>query len=233
MCQTGWVGRRSDSREHIEAKILELGRRQLVERGAAGISLRAIARDLGMVSSAVYRYVSSREELLTALLLDAHSDLADSVERARNATAADLWSDDAIAIAQAARRWALEHPARWALLFGGPVPGFHPPPERTARVGAGVVGAFLDAIAAGIATGDIMLTNDPAPQTMLSAFGRIRQEFGFPGDDLVVAKCFSVWAGVVGAISLEIFGQYGADLTNRETMFDTQVQLLVGLLTQS
>lgn len=102
MCQTGRVGKRQQSRAQIEAKIIELGRRQLVDHGAAGLSLRAIARDLGMVSSAVYRYVSSRDELLTLLLVDAYSELADTVDRARD-TVSDLWSDDVIAIARAAR----------------------------------------------------------------------------------------------------------------------------------
>jgi AcrR family transcriptional regulator len=77
------VGKRQESREQIEARIVELGRRQLVDHGAGGLSVRAIARDLGMVSSAVYRYVSSRDELLTLLLVDAYSDLADAVDRAR------------------------------------------------------------------------------------------------------------------------------------------------------
>ena len=232
MCQTGYMGKRRDSREQIEARIIELGRRHLVDHGAAGLSLRAIARDLGMVSSAVYRYVSSRDELLTLLLVDAYSDLADTVDRARDAVA-DVWSDDVIAIARAARRWAVAHPARWALLYGSPVPGYHAPPERTVGVGTRVVGAFFDAIAAGIATGDIRLTNDPAPQPMSSDFERIRQEFGFPGDDHVIAKCFLLWAAVVGAISLEVFGQYGTDtLTDPEAVFDTQVRLLVGVLTQ-
>jgi hypothetical protein len=68
---------------------------------------------------------------------------------------------------------------------------------------------------------------------MSSDFERIRQEFGFPGDDRVVAKCFLMWAGVVGAISLEVFGQYGADtLTDPATVFDTQMRLLVDVLTQ-
>lgn len=232
MCQTDYVGKRQDSREQIEARIIELGRRHLVDHGAAGLSLRAIARDLGMVSSAVYRYVSSRDELLTLLLVDAYSDLADTVDRARDAVA-DVWSDDVIAIARAARRWAVAHPARWALLYGSPVPGYHAPPERTVGVGTRVVGAFFDAIAAGIATGDIRLTNDPAPQPMSSDFERIRQEFGFPADDHVVAKCFLLWAAVVGAISLEVFGQYGTDtLTDPEAVFDTQVRLLVGVLTE-
>lgn len=91
------MGKRRDAREQIEAKIVELGRRQLLDHGAAGLSLRAIARNLGMVSSAVYRYVSSRDELLTLLLVDAYSDLADTVDRARDDTVADSWSDDVIA----------------------------------------------------------------------------------------------------------------------------------------
>ena len=176
----------------------------------AGLSLRAIARDLGMVSSAVYRYVSSRDELLTLLLVDAYSDLADAVDRAREAVP-DVWSDDVIAIAHAARSWAIAHPASWALLYGSPVPGYHAPAERTVGPGTRVVGALFDAVAAGIATGDIMLTNYPAPQPISSDFERLRQEFGFPGDDPVIAKCFAIWAGVVGAISLEVFGQYGTD----------------------
>jgi AcrR family transcriptional regulator len=226
------VGKRQESREQIEARIVELGRRQLVDRGAAGLSVRAIARDLGMVSSAVYRYVSSRDELLTLLLIDAYSDLADAVDRAREGVG-DLWSDDVITIARATRRWAVAHPSRWALLYGSPVPGYHAPAERTVPAGTRVVGAIFDAVAAGIATGDIRLTNDVAPQPTSSDFERIRHEFGFPGDDEVIAKCFLLWAGVLGAISLEVFGQYGADtLTDPAEVFDKQLRLLVDVLSQ-
>jgi AcrR family transcriptional regulator len=226
------MAKRRDSRERIEAQIIELGRRHLVEHGATGLSLRAIARDLGMVSSAVYRYVSSRDELLTLLLVDAYSDLADTVDRARDAVP-DVWSDDVIAIAQAVRGWAVGHPARWALLYGSPVPGYHAPAERTVGPGTRVIGALFDAVAAGIKTGDIMLTNRPAPQPVSADFERLRREFGFPGDDPVLAKCFAIWAGVVGAISLEVFGQYGDDtLSDPAAVFDAQVRLLVGVLTQ-
>lgn len=226
------MGKRQAVREQIEARIIELGRRQLVEGGAAGLSVRAIARELGMVSSAVYRYVSSRDELVTLLLVDAYSDLADCVDRARE-TVGELWSDDVIAIARAARRWAVAHPARWALLYGSPVPGYHAPPERTVAVGTRVVVALFDAMAAGIATGDIRLTNQVAPQPMSSDFERIRQEFGFPGDDQLVAKCFLLWAAVLGAISMEVFNQYGANtLTDPESVFDAQLALLVGVLGQ-
>jgi AcrR family transcriptional regulator len=226
------MANRRDSRERIEAQIIELGRRHLVEHGASGLSLRAIARDLGMVSSAVYRYVSSRDELLTLLLVDAYSDLADVVDRAREALP-EVWSDDVVAVAHAARSWAVAHPAGWALLYGSPVPGYHAPAERTVGPGTRVIGALFDAVAAGIETGDIMLTDRPAPQPISMDFERLRREFGFPGDDPVIAKCFAIWAGVVGAISLEVFGQYGADtLSDPQALFDAQVRLLVGVLTQ-
>jgi AcrR family transcriptional regulator len=227
------MAKRRDSRERIEAQIVELGRRHLIQHGAAGLSLRAIARDLGMVSSAVYRYVSSRDELLTLLLIDAYSDLAEAVNRARD-TMPETWSDDVIAIAHAVRHWAVDQPASWALLYGSPVPGYHAPAERTVGPGTRVIGAFFDAVAAGIATGDIMLTNYAAPQPLSADFERLRHEFGFPGDDPVIAKCFAIWAGVVGAISLEVFGQYGADtLSDPRTVFDAQVRLLVSVLTRS
>src|ERR1700754_4012411 len=138
LCQNGPMGKRRDSRDRVEAQIVELGRRHLVTDGAAGLSLRAIARDLGMVSSAVYRYVASRDDLLTLLLVDAYSGLADAVDTARAAARASAdsgWRADITAMAHAARRWACEQPASWALLYGSPVPGYQAPAERTVGPG--------------------------------------------------------------------------------------------------
>ncbi len=136
------MGKRQETREKIEAQIVELGRRHLVTEGAAGLSLRAIARDLGMVSSAVYRYVASRDDLLTLLLVDAYSELADAVDRAAT-TAGGQWRNQLLAIAHAARAWAVDQPARWALLYGSPVPGYHAPRERTVAPGTRVVACAI------------------------------------------------------------------------------------------
>jgi AcrR family transcriptional regulator len=226
------MGKRQETRERIEGQIIELGRRHLVTEGAAGLSLRAIARDLGMVSSAVYRYVASRDELLTLLLVDAYSELADAVDRARMEAADGSWRAQLLAVARAARRWAVDQPASWALLYGSPVPGYHAPRERTVGPGTRVVGALFDAIATGIAAGDIPQTNVAAAQPLSADFDGLRAEFGFPGDDSAVAKCFVLWAGLVGAISLEVFGQYGPDtLTEPGAVFDTQVRLLTDAMT--
>jgi AcrR family transcriptional regulator len=223
------MGKRQQSREKIEAQIIELGRRHLVTEGAAGLSLRAIARDLGMVSSAVYRYVASRDDLLTLLLVDAYSELAAAVD---GAAATDVsWRDRLLAMAHAARAWAVDQPARWALLYGSPVPGYHAPRERTVGPGTRVVGALFHAVGAGIAAGDISPSNVAVAQPLSSDFDRVRDEFGFAGDDSALARCFLLWAGLVGAISLEVFGQYGADtLTEPRAMFDTQVRLLIETL---
>ena len=222
------MGKRQDTREKIERHIIELGRSHLMTEGAAGLSLRAVARDLGMVSSAVYRYVASRDDLLTLLLVDAYSELADAVE---HAATGGSWRDQLLAMAHAARAWAVDQPARWALLYGSPVPGYHAPRERTVGPGTRVVGALFGAIAAGIAAGDIPQSNTVAAQPLSADFDRLREEFEFEGDDSAVAKCFVLWAGLVGAISLEVFGQYGADtLTDPRAIFDTQVRLLIGML---
>ena len=225
------MGKRQDTRDRIERQIVELGRRHLVTEGAAGLSLRAIARDLGMVSSAVYRYVASRDELLTLLLIDAYSELADAVDEARGTKKS--WRDQVHAMAHAARGWAVEHPAGWALLYGSPVPGYRAPAERTVGPGTRVVGALFRAVAAGIAAGEISKTEVAVPQPLSSDFDGVRIEFAFAGDDSAVAKCFLLWAGLVGAIGLEVFGQYGADtLTDPASAFDLQVRLLLEMLTK-
>jgi AcrR family transcriptional regulator len=224
------MGKRQDSRDRIEGQIIEVGRRHLVTDGAAGLSLRAIARELDMVSSAVYRYVSSRDELLTLLLVDAYSELADAVDAAR-ASSTGGWRDEVAGLARAARQWAVDKPASWALLYGSPVPGYHAPAEITVTPGTRVVRALFGAVAHGIASGSIGAAKNTVPQVLSKDFDRLRDDFDVSADDGVIAKCFALWAVLVGAISLEVFGQYGADtLTDPAGMFDIQIGLLIAMI---
>lgn len=219
------MGKRQQARDRIEAQIIELGRQHLVTEGAAGLSLRAIARDLGMVSSAVYRYVASRDDLLTLLLVDAYTELADTVD---TAAASGSWEERFVALGRAARGWAVDQPARWALLYGSPVPGYHAPSERTVGPGTRVVGTVFDVLADGILAGEVADPKGSVPPGLAADFEGIRAEFGFGGGDAVVLKGFLVWATLVGAISLEVFGQYGADtLSDPGALFDGQLRLLL------
>lgn len=224
------MGKRQDSRDRIEQRIVELGRRHLVTEGAAGLSLRAIARDLGMVSSAVYRYVASRDELLTLLLVDAYTDLADSVERARD-TAHGSWRAQLGEMARAARGWALHQPSSWALLYGSPVPGYQAPRNQTVGPGTRVVGALFSVVAAGVAAGEIPDPKTEVPQALSRDFDSLRAEFEFAAGDAVVVKCVVLWVTLVGAISLEVFGQYGPDtFTDPAALFDTQLDVVAEML---
>jgi AcrR family transcriptional regulator len=225
------MGKRQEARDRIERAIVEVGRRHLVTDGAGGLSVRAIARDLGMVSSAVYRYVASRDDLLTMLLVDTYTELADAVDAARD-DAGNTWRDRLQAMARAARRWAVEQPACWALMYGSPVPGYRAPAELTVGPGTRVVGALFAVIGAGVVKGDIPDTG-PTPSRRTSAdFDDLRAEFDFAGNDATVMKCFLVWATLVGAISMEVFGQYGADtLSDPGDVFDGQIRLLIESLT--
>ncbi|MEH3128892.1 MAG: TetR/AcrR family transcriptional regulator [Mycolicibacterium neoaurum] len=219
------MGKRQEARDRIEAQIVQVGRRHLVTDGAAGLSLRAIARELGMVSSAVYRYVASRDDLLTLLLVDAYDDLADAVDAAARTGG---WDRRLVALGRAARAWALDQPARWALLYGSPVPGYHAPPELTVGPGTRVVATFLSIVADGVRSGAVGNPDDSMGEPLSSDFDAIRAEFGFPGGDRLMLACLSAWATVIGAISLEVFGQYGADtLSDPGAVFDAQLTMLV------
>ncbi|MGN7780328.1 TetR/AcrR family transcriptional regulator [Mycolicibacterium sp. 22603] len=224
------MGKRQEARDRIEAQIVHVGRRHLAADGAAGLSLRAIARELGMVSSAVYRYVSSRDDLLTLLLVDAYDDLADAVDAA--ARTGD-WDHRLVGLARAARAWALDQPARWALLYGSPVPGYHAPPELTVGPGTRVIATLLSIVAEGVRSGAVGDSGESMGEPISSDFDGIRAEFGFTGGDRLMLACLSTWATVVGAISLEVFGQYGADtLSDPGAVFDAQLGLLVRMMSR-
>src|SRR3954449_9562546 len=109
---------RARRRDEVTARVLEIGRRHLAEQGAAGLSLRAVTRELGMVSSAVYRYVANRDELLTLLVIDAYTEVADAVDAAVAAADARPWSARILVAPTALREWAVREPARYALIYG-------------------------------------------------------------------------------------------------------------------
>ena len=133
LCQTAGMteGARARRRDDVTRRVLQIGRRHLTEYGAAALSLRAVTRDLGMVSSAVYRYVESRDELLTLLVVDAYTELGDVVDARLAELHRAAWDTRVLAVCVAVRAWAVREPARYALLYGSPVPGYEAPGERT------------------------------------------------------------------------------------------------------
>jgi AcrR family transcriptional regulator len=224
---------RERARAQTVADIIRLGREHLALHGAAALSLRAVARDLGVVSSAVYRYVENREELLTLLLIDAYSELGDAVDAAVGAVPEGDFVGRFTALGAAARHWALREPARYALLFGSPVPGYQAPPERTTGPGTRVIYALMAIFDGAYRAGQLTAEGHPAAvvaPSLAADLARIRAELGLAVPDALLARGALVWTSLFGAVSFEVFGQYGADtFAARDELFAHHLAVLAGV----
>ncbi|MEU3772524.1 TetR/AcrR family transcriptional regulator [Streptomyces sp. NPDC032472] len=211
-------GARERARTEVTAAIKDEARRMLAAEGAAKLSLRAVARELGMVSSALYRYFPSRDDLLTALIVDAYDSIGAAAEEAdAEAVAAGSPSRERwIAVARAVRVWALEHPHEYALIYGSPVPGYSAPVDTVApasRVG----NTFIGIVRAAHAGHGLALP--PLPATLRPEAARMTADFaeGLPPE--VTAALVAAWAQLIGLVSFELFGQFNRVVEDRDTFF--------------
>jgi AcrR family transcriptional regulator len=218
---------RARARAALTAEITDLARAQLATVGAAGLSLRAVARELGMASSAVYRYFPSRDDLLTRLIIEGYDALGAAAEGADDPTAAPL--DRWLAVCRAVRDWARAHPHEYALLYGSPVPCYAAPPDTVppaTRVGA-VLGRVLgDAARAGALP--------PAPGRSTGTISpEVAEVLGgaHPAlDDAVRARGLLAWSGLFGTVSFELFGHLVGSVTDADAFFDDAMRDLAGLV---
>jgi len=220
---------RARAREQTMRDIVRIGRAHLATEGAAALSLRAVARELGLVSSAVYRYVASRDELLTLLVIDGYDELGDAVDAALERVEESDHAGRTAAIGRAVRGWALAEPATYALLFGSPVPGYEAPAERTTGPGTRVVGRLVQVWEDAWQAGAIDVDAAPlTPRRLSRDLGRVRREAGITVPDRVVARGLFAWAALFGCVSFEVFGQYGADtFADPGDLFEQHLALLV------
>lgn len=227
---------RERARAQTVADIVRLGREHLAVHGAGALSLRAVARDLGVVSSAVYRYVENRDELLTLLLIDAYGELGDEVDAAVGRVADADFMGRFQALGRAVRGWAIREPARYALLFGSPVPGYRAPAERTTGPGTRVISSLMAIFDAAWRAGALGAEAAPAggipavPGPLAPDLHAIREELGLALPDDLLARGALAWTSLFGAVSFEVFGQYGADTFSApDALFEHHLRVLGGL----
>lgn len=219
------------ARERTEAEILRLAREQLATSGPADLSLRAIARELGIVSSAIYRYVRSRDELLTLLVIDGYNELGDAVDQATSAVDDDDYLGRFIALGRAVRSWALAEPARYALLYGTPVPGYDAPGERTTEPGTRVIVALVRIVDDAWSAEALRTEGPEVPAKVIGDFEQIRAEFSLAAPAEVLARATLVWPALFGCVTFETFGQYGADtFTDTTELFELHLRQFAGVL---
>ena len=216
----------STARERVRAELIreitEIARRQLATEGAAGLSLRAVAREMGMVSSAIYRYFKSRDDLLTTLIIDGYNAVGTAVEKAEAACPREDYAGRWVAACRAVRAWALAHPHEYALVYGSPVPGYEAPEQtiEPASRSAAVFGKIIgDAYRAG-ATAGPPGPMVPVPASFTPDAARLRDAIleGVPGH--IAAAALIAWSGLFGLVSFELFGQFENVVTDRAAFFD-------------
>ena len=236
MCHTGSVAEQPTKREQARAEtnqaILRVGRQQLGEVGAAALSLRAVARELGMVSSAIYRYVASRDELLTLLIDDAYNSLGVAVETSVGATPDEPPLERWVSAAVAIRGWALEHRNEYSLLYGSPVPGYAAP-ESTSISGTRASRALISIVADAARAKQLRrrrVASIEIPLALRQDFEVLRNEVALDVADAVVLDVLVAWSQLFGLLSFEMFGQTRGVVEDHAQLFELSVRRLAGIL---
>lgn len=210
---------RARAREQITADIIGEARRQLAVGGAAGLSLRSVARELGMVSSGVYRYVASRDELLTRLIVEAYDSLGAAAEAAADADVApaERW----VGVAHAIRDWAIDHPHEYALVYGTPVPGYAAP-AMTSESGTRASLALVRVVSEAAASGQLCRGRPPSVESapLAADFATLRTTIDLDVDDDTVLDVLAAWTQLFGLLSFELFSQTRGMVTHHRELFD-------------
>ena len=137
--------RRERQRQSTYNEILQTARGQIRAKGAAALSLRAIARQMGITAPAIYRYFENRDALVTALIARGYRSLARALAQARDSVDGGH-AQRLVQTGLAYRRWGLENPELYALIFGTPIPGYEAPAEMTLPPAREALGVLVDCI---------------------------------------------------------------------------------------
>jgi AcrR family transcriptional regulator len=191
---------RARVRVALTREIKEAAQAELVAVGPAALSLRAVARRIGMVPSGIYRYYDGRDALLTALIIDAYQALAQQAEaadRAAGPAPGDRW----LAVGRAVRGWAWE-------------------------VGTTVIRLLIAMLGDAHPDGRAPLPIPPRITDDLHRWLGVVGDGAMVGmsDELMAAGVFA-FTYLLGAISVELFGQFGADATPAAEMFDAGLRM--------
>lgn len=224
---------RTRVRAELIDEIKAVARRRLAVDGP-NLALRAVARDLGMVPSALYRYFGGRDALLTALIIDAYAELGAAAEDAdatrRRLDLRGRW----MAVCRAARAWALANPAEYALLYGTPVPGYTAPAD-TMHPASRVVVVLIGILAEGASAGSLTTAVDgPCPPALRADLDRMAATVpaGSPEarpPDRVLLAGLAAWTQLFGLISFEVFHRLDDLFCDRGEHFDHQMGSMADL----
>ena len=201
--------RREITREATLREIKEVALARMRDGGSTEVRFADIARDMRMSAPGLYRYFDGRDELVTALIADAFHDLAEGLEKARDAVPTDDPGGRLLALCLEFRAWSAREPQRFALLFGPPIPGYSAPADGPTTEAAKRAMAALKSVAhEACAAGNVLTPRyaDVSP-ALLADFAAVEKETGEPHlPPEVVQPLMHAWAALHGFVSLEAYG---------------------------
>lgn len=192
------VARRNAQRQSIREEIKAIARQQMATDGPAGLSLNAIARQMGVAVSGLYRYFDGRDMLLTALIVDAFNAQADAMQAHADAAPADNLSARLMGAMWGYRAWALDHKAEFALIYGTPIPGYVAPRDETVPAASRGITVIFTLLMQAHQTGvwNPQFTFSPQDHPKL-------QDLGVPPD--IAYWGARGWSRIHGLVTLEVF----------------------------
>lgn len=218
---------RAAARAELTRAILDSAAAQLAAVGPAALSVRAVARDLDMASSAVYRYFATRDALLTALIIEAYDAVGTAAEAAdakySRTDHAGRWR----AVCHAVRDWARAHPHQYALTYGSPVPGYAAP-DDTVTSGTRVTFTLLRIVAEAEAAGAVPASPTlPLPPAEEASVAPVLTFVDRPLSAAYAVRGTAAWATLFGHVSLELFGHMFRGILDYDAHFAQVVDQLV------
>jgi AcrR family transcriptional regulator len=227
--------RRDDLRDATTEDIKAAARRLMVEYGTAGLSMRAIARELDMTAPALYYYFKSLDDLITVLIYEDYHAQADAMEAARDATADRSYAEQLMATMDAYRQWALDHPVDYMLISGNPIPGYDAPGELTTPAAARSLAVPLGIIADGMAAGEFSAPPEALnlPEALEHTLSQIAAERGYQTPVSAVYLAVVGWTQVQGLVSLELYNATQPVVGDTALFYRHRMQALIDLMRPS
>ena len=219
--------RRKEGLSNLKERIINTAWKQIAESGAAALSLRAIARELGVTAPAIYNYFADRDALVTALIIEAYLSFGDSQLAACNAVPANDLIGRMLATGIAYRQWAVEHPQRYQLIFGTPIPGYVAPFEQVFPSAARALGAIVNVVEGLRASDRLRVEDFPQPGPGYKIQFEAWKVSGGDADILALSVAVLIWSRVHGLVSLEISGNLPAFGPQGEALYRYELNSLV------